>query len=337
MSKNQDIETLIKLYRDGLSLRNISELASLSTSTVKRRLRNASIPLRDKNDKEKKQHGWWQNKSFLHQKYEIEELSTTQIGELVGVTASTVRTWLAKLEIETRAVGGAYKVGTKMSPESRKKMSIAKKGKYLGADNPNWKGSKVTEEKRLRQSYENKLWRQACLIRDQNQCTKCGDKNRLHVHHILPFADHPERRFDINNGQTLCVSCHEDVHKRKFPDYIRDAERVNNLPIQNVKIKEPKQIEIQCEILSWLYEGNSTSVIAEMFSCNSETIRKKLNKCGIDTARSKFPYIPNEELLRRVYLQNTLQKTAQHFGVGQTLLHKWLKHYGIAKRDYSPR
>jgi 5-methylcytosine-specific restriction endonuclease McrA len=30
----------------------------------------------------------------------------------------------------------------------------------------------------------------------------------LHPHHIQPFADHPELRWDVNNGMTLCTNCH---------------------------------------------------------------------------------------------------------------------------------
>lgn len=43
-------------------------------------------------------------------------------------------------------------------------------------------------------------------------CAACGTKERLEVHHILPFHLHPERELDPANLLTLCegdvVNCH---------------------------------------------------------------------------------------------------------------------------------
>ena len=96
----------------------------------------------------------------------------------------------------------------------------AKKGKLLGKDNPNWKGGLISDEVRDRRSYQAKRWREECRERDENQCTLCGSVERLHVHHILPYKDYPDRRWDINNGQTVCALCHEKIHQRRFPDWV---------------------------------------------------------------------------------------------------------------------
>lgn len=68
----------------------------------------------------------------------------------------------------------------------------------------------------LRSSAAYRQWRTAVFERDNYTCVSCGDGNRkdrgetvvLQADHIKPFAHHPELRFDVNNGRTLCVPCH---------------------------------------------------------------------------------------------------------------------------------
>ncbi len=85
----------------------------------------------------------------------------------------------------------------------------------LGADNPNWKGGVTTENHKIRNSRTYALWRTAVFDRDKYTCVWCGDKNGrgvavvLQADHIKPFCDYPELRFAIDNGRTLCVSCHK--------------------------------------------------------------------------------------------------------------------------------
>lgn len=40
------------------------------------------------------------------------------------------------------------------------------------------------------------------------KCVICGKGGKLQSDHIKPFALYPELRFDVNNGRTLCISCH---------------------------------------------------------------------------------------------------------------------------------
>ena len=92
-------------------------------------------------------------------------------------------------------------------------------------NNPNWivDRSKLKSEIRsLRYSTAMKGWRTAVFERDDYTCVKCGDRSRkghgvmLNAHHIKRFADFPNLRFDINNGVTLCVGCHDEVTGREL-------------------------------------------------------------------------------------------------------------------------
>lgn len=54
-------------------------------------------------------------------------------------------------------------------------------------------------------------WSSLVKERDK-QCKECGNVNDLHAHHIKSFKDHPELRYDVNNGITLCGHCHRLHH-----------------------------------------------------------------------------------------------------------------------------
>ena len=55
-------------------------------------------------------------------------------------------------------------------------------------------------------------WRKAVLEHDKETCQKCGITKNLVAHHILPWALFPELRFEVENGITLCRSCHKRYH-----------------------------------------------------------------------------------------------------------------------------
>lgn len=117
-------------------------------------------------------------------------------------------------------------VGSKHSTETRKKLSEAAINRY---EDPNerikasvarrgdksfcWQGGKTKASKRLRNSIHFKLWREAVFSRDNWTCQECDERGgKLHPHHIKAFADYPDLRFAIDNGITLCATCHQSKH-----------------------------------------------------------------------------------------------------------------------------
>ncbi len=119
--------------------------------------------------------------------------------------------------------GYKSRLGKKLSEETKKKISESKKGKiawnkgispsiesieknriaHLGKEPPN-KGFRISS-KRFSKKYKD--WSNLVRSRDV-KCVKCGSENRLHAHHIETWKNNEKLRFDINNGITLCVSCH---------------------------------------------------------------------------------------------------------------------------------
>lgn len=87
-----------------------------------------------------------------------------------------------------------------------------------GADSSNWRGGVSEKNHLIRTSTEMKLWRKAVFERDNYTCVKCGKRGGdLEADHIKQFAYYPDLRFAIDNGQTLCKTCHKKTftHSRK--------------------------------------------------------------------------------------------------------------------------
>ena len=60
---------------------------------------------------------------------------------------------------------------------------------------------------------EYKAWRTAVFKRDHYTCKACFEEGkRIHAHHIFGWKDHPELRYVVDNGITLCKKCHHEAH-----------------------------------------------------------------------------------------------------------------------------
>ena len=107
---------------------------------------------------------------------------------------------------------GKWMSGKKLSEETKRKIGISGKLSPLrqrGEKCWNWKGGVTPLYKEIRKSLGYRLWREAVFARDNYTCVRCGQKGgSLHPDHIKPFCDYPELRFAIDNGRTLCESCH---------------------------------------------------------------------------------------------------------------------------------
>lgn len=58
-------------------------------------------------------------------------------------------------------------------------------------------------------------WAQKVKQRDNYTCVLCGAPGE-HAHHIKPVSYFYDHRYDVDNGITLCKSCHITVHRCDF-------------------------------------------------------------------------------------------------------------------------
>ena len=113
--------------------------------------------------------------------------------------------------------------GITHTAETRKNMSIAHKGQkpwntgkkrpeITGKNHPRWIKNRTELKTDRQKSYDTKYkyWMLEVKRRDGWKC-KINNKDchgSLEAHHILPWRDYPELRYEINNGITLCHAHH---------------------------------------------------------------------------------------------------------------------------------
>ena len=103
-----------------------------------------------------------------------------------------------------------------LDPEFKQKV-IDALPRLKGDKHWNWKGGITPLTQQTRTSEDANKWKFAVLYRDSFTCRCCGSKERVQAHHINSWASYPEDRYVIENGMTLCHTCHTLVHK-----YIRE-------------------------------------------------------------------------------------------------------------------
>lgn len=134
-------------------------------------------------------------------------------------------------------------IGRKMSPAAKDKISRYMIGRRLGTKHPlygktredikgekhpNWQGGVSYKNRIFRQSTKYAEWRKGIFERDKYTCQACGSHGSntfLNADHVKPFAlilreynistieqlYACEELWNLENGRTLCVACHEQT------------------------------------------------------------------------------------------------------------------------------
>ena len=107
-----------------------------------------------------------------------------------------------------------------------------KKPEFSGPNHPNWKGGTTKLAEKIRKSLEYKQWRSSIFQKNNWTCQECGIRgSHLNAHHhpkeffqiladnnikTMMEASQCRGLWDINNGVTLCRSCHDFTKKGKI-------------------------------------------------------------------------------------------------------------------------
>ena len=107
--------------------------------------------------------------------------------------------------------------------EYKMKQSISKTGKkngmygVRGEKSPRWNNN-LTDYERVvgRKTIKDTIWREKVYEKDNYTCVVCGDNRggNLNAHHLYSHNRYIDKRYDVNNGVTLCEACHKAFHDK---------------------------------------------------------------------------------------------------------------------------
>ena len=110
-------------------------------------------------------------------------------------------------------------LGKKMSSVTKQKISESKKGKNIGELNWRWISdrSQLAKANEHRNDTSHHEWSKNVKDRDGWKCKIANSdcEGRMESHHILSYKEHPELRYKLNNGITLCHFHHPRVRKEE--------------------------------------------------------------------------------------------------------------------------
>ncbi len=101
------------------------------------------------------------------------------------------------------------------SQKGRATWNKGMKGYLSGDKHYKWKGGNSRGYKTGYYSTEYIEWRKSVFKRDNYKCRECGGTGYLTAHHIKSFTHYPQLRYELNNGLTLCESCHSKTDNYK--------------------------------------------------------------------------------------------------------------------------
>ena len=194
----------------GREAKDMAEECGINQRTLREWISTFDFPR--KNDKAKEL-----TKDVLYDLYRVQRKTSLEIAEQFGLSDSAILYWFNKYNIPIYSrseivkfylykKGGIEKARKKQSTmENRIKSSC----RQHNIDIEDFIGFSTTEQHMARNNTYYKEWKNKIFERDNYTCRRCGKRGgNLNAHHLYNFSEHPDLRYDVNNGITLCEECH---------------------------------------------------------------------------------------------------------------------------------
>jgi len=169
--------------------------------------------------------------------------------------------------------------------------------RYSGEQHPNWTGG---NRKRPNQQA---AWAAQVISRDKATCRTCGAVGvELHAHHVKPYKDHPELRWQVSNGLTLCARCHWAIHSASNANAVNSGNPQHELgggnpePSPDRKVREGvttrgrayRRVEGPCRKCGAFVSRRASSAVGQNLFC-SKSCASSFNVKAGRIGRQKRP------------------------------------------------
>ncbi|RYX84242.1 hypothetical protein EON83_11140 [bacterium] len=217
---------IARLYKEGQSAEEVASLFGISRMVVRRILKAHSVAAHKVGGVSKP----CPQKRILsadaeRQVCELYSSDTSQtlvtIASRFGCSDKTVLRALKRNGVQTRPNVVEFTTSLKGTEQ----LSIWCSAITQGVSIEDWQGYSPRPKGRWGTRYIR--WRKEVLERDNRWCQKCGHDQSLVCHHIYPWTKYPDKRYDVDNGITLCRYCHNKIQSREeqYVNYFKELLR----------------------------------------------------------------------------------------------------------------
>lgn len=177
--------------------------------------------------------------------YKNHEMFVEEVKDLVGSEYTILGKYVNKLTDITFKHNSCGKVFKKSPEVFLRGMRCPDCGLEARSGKNHWKyNPNLTDKERQKRDMFNgeiRKWRDKVYERDDYTCRVCSSKGgKLNAHHLNSWDEHEHDRFNLNNGTTLCETCHKNFHMlfgygnntaKQFRYYLTNSKNNNQLTL----------------------------------------------------------------------------------------------------------
>lgn len=164
-----------KYWGEKLSTNQVGELCGVSGGTILNWMKKCGVKIRKVTESHSVKDKPYKHKSWLYQKYWVEELSLEKIAKISGVSQALIRKYMKKFGIKRRTFVEACKGGNQTS--FKKGSKIGKSTQFRKGNIPAYKGKKVPKHIREKIKIANRKFAEQNPNRKREMCRKAGKKS----------------------------------------------------------------------------------------------------------------------------------------------------------------